>query len=1249
MTMFPTTISATAGALKDRTDGTWMYLTTLPTRTSADVWVNHGRYIRNFTYGGGWLFHDADKSPYVVTPWLMPNAVPYGIMQTYDEIPWDNYDKISPSPDTPITSRWWEWLDQNAKRRVNLLIILDYLVGNYTPTAEGIDKSWAVHGTKRMANTSTEYKEWLKGLEGKRIGFGIHGYHHDYPWQWEFRSVTNTTWIDLTWNQLYQDFKILGLSNNSLLHFKAAGFRMQPHGLEILTKYGVKILHVAFERGYEPLYQVYVDSYGRKLVLVIYGLSPDGELAGGKEVSYVYNALKSNLTNLGLVNLGGHFLINDTLYNDFNSVFTQVETYFGDNLDYFLVEEISNYWHEVLLPLEYTYNTTTIEKTTNDSRLTLKIINPPYSVNKGLVHNSTISPSSFILYAPNVQTLDFLFTRLSGYAQLSNMVFSANRMSFLLNAPSETTSTTKIYCSDKGEPKAVYATNGNLTWSYNASTKILTLNLLHYGPPAEMVVDWKVADLNALMFDEFHKWDAMMTRYISINGSLVEYYDYSRAPNYSKLTLANPLTYFNALISFYEATNDEYYLTKLKAMIDAYIEGSGPNGFYTFDCYKGEIFYVWYYRYDIPPIREADFSAMTVMGSGVSAVWLHQKTGEQKYKNLADRIARESYGLAIVNNATDMAWKHNYCFNGTEEDAKIGVNRQTSIAYFYSIYAKYINSTYASYIPKILNWAWRAQLASGGLSYDIGQTSESKPYTALSLWYALKAYSNIPEQFSESLKTKMNSSITWLLRVSGAQYYLENHIISSVLVLAVKSGFISSPTSDYLAKTKTYVYGSLKLARYAEKGFDVALNDYSTGYRWQVLFMGALFSTYPLPSNLNIFTLPKISFEEYQTGRYYWQGWAIQPSPTMTARFYVGDSYGQTGWDPYPFIVLASHKAGIATRSITERGYYFQTWTNYTDTKVLTYFYPTTVIFGNVTGPSRILILSFFPADARLRVENGTIYNLGDMGNGTQLFGNDFLLWRNSTSMKSRQTIFVHSPKTNMYNFTRYANRIILTSDASDYNITVSYLGNWAKISSLEDAFSLMQNITDTYHSLTPLTLTTILSHYKDLVDSKSPLAPWWDTYKNSVSTNVKLIAHNNPEKVSLTSWDYGNQRLTFTVSAPSGITSTTKVYCGDNGEPKAVYATNGTVSWSHNTATKVLTLNVTHDSPTRILVYWKFPGDIDGDGYVGSADFSILAGAYGSSNGDPVFKPEADIDGDDYIGSADFSILAGDYGKTYD
>ncbi len=127
----------------------------------------------------------------------------------------------------------------------------------------------------------------------------------------------------------------------------------------------------------------------------------------------------------------------------------------------------------------------------------------------------------------------------------------------------------------------------------------------------------------------------------------------------------------------------------------------------------------------------------------------------------------------------------------------------------------------------------------------------------------------------------------------------------------------------------------------------------------------------------------------------------------------------------------------------------------------------------------------------------------------------------------------------------------------------------------------------------------------------------------------------------------YSDNKLMITVSAPTDQTSTTKVCCGDARKPVAIYTANGTLTPSYATSTKILTLNVTHASPTRISVYWKLPCDIDNDGDVDVDDFSVLAGAYGYSSGHPAYNPEADIDGDGDVDYDDFIILAGNYGEN--
>lgn len=59
------------------------------------------------------------------------------------------------------------------------------------------------------------------------------------------------------------------------------------------------------------------------------------------------------------------------------------------------------------------------------------------------------------------------------------------------------------------------------------------------------------------------------------------------------------------------------------------------------------------------------------------------------------------------------------------------------------------------------------------------------------------------------------------------------------------------------------------------------------------------------------------------------------------------------------------------------------------------------------------------------------------------------------------------------------------------------------------------------------------------------------------------------------------------------------------------------------------------------IEFFAPLPGDIDGDGEVGPGDFSALATAFLSADGDPNWNPDADLDGDGEVGPGDFSILA--------
>ncbi len=70
-------------------------------------------------------------------------------------------------------------------------------------------------------------------------------------------------------------------------------------------------------------------------------------------------------------------------------------------------------------------------------------------------------------------------------------------------------------------------------------------------------------------------------------------------------------------------------------------------------------------------------------------------------------------------------------------------------------------------------------------------------------------------------------------------------------------------------------------------------------------------------------------------------------------------------------------------------------------------------------------------------------------------------------------------------------------------------------------------------------------------------------------------------------------------------------------------------------------------NSLTDGFVFITIPGDADGDVDVDYDDFIILAGAYGSSEGEAAYDQRADFDHDKNIDYDDFIILAGNYGKT--
>lgn len=695
-------------------------------------------------------------------------------------------------------------------------------------------------------------------------------------------------------------------------------------------------------------------------------------------------------------------------------------------------------------------------------------------------------------------------------------------------------------------------------------------------------------DLNSLMFSKYQEWDAALTRWASINGSLSDPYDRAQAaPGWNNATLSG-MGSLLPMISFYETTHDEYYLRKIQFFVDKMIEESWFKT--TSDI--GEIYYVPSYWY---AGKERDTSGMKTMWFATAAVKLYQWTGLTKYKQLADDVASQSMNLVVVNNVTDMAWSWAYHKLRDLTNAQIGVNRQTSTALFYSLYGSVINSTFSTYVPKIVNWVWRSQLASGGLAYSIGLTSADIPYSAFCLAKALYAYQYASNQFDTILRTKMNSTLTWLRTgIHGGNNFNYNniYIIASAYVLAVKTGFYT-PTQSFLDTTKTVIYTALQMINVREKGHVTTFDDFAFGYRWAEYYNSYFFSTYPLSTNLQTYTQPVFAYEPLSSSRVKLIGAGFQY--IYGNQYLYGDLNLMNGIYQQSYITTyVAYKSGTYTRNVTAEPGYLKAWANSTSprVKVLQYWYPSYTTFANVTGNGSPRIFLAFVTNAIVRVSNGTVYDLSNMNNGTRVLSNDFMIVRNVTSLE-KETQFIYTPNTSRWNFTRFASKIILESTSlTNYQITAMGLITWDLFgANITKVYGTMKNLVIAHHSQTPVPYDTQISLWRTELNKIEPQATWLDTYKSATNSEVRLIAHSNPEKVLITDWAYTPHRLDLTIEAPSGTNSSTKIFCGEDAKPETTSVKNGVLAWNYDASVNTLTLNVTHSGVAEITVNWKITG----------------------------------------------------------
>lgn len=694
----------------------------------------------------------------------------------------------------------------------------------------------------------------------------------------------------------------------------------------------------------------------------------------------------------------------------------------------------------------------------------------------------------------------------------------------------------------------------------------------------------ETVDLNNLLKTKFDEWMAWLTRRLSLNGTTSDIFDYSRIMIGSNIntTLSFP-SFLLALTYMFEGTNDEFYLSKLQTFIDGTIDNSIN---YVTVSEIGQVFFPVSYYFNG---SDHDTGSIYPGIFGYIATKLFLWTGDSRYKNMADRIASESYDkLAVVKNDTDVAWSWAYYKNRDITNAKRGVNRQAFFAWFYALYGNQINSTFTPFVGRIINWIWRAQLSDDSLAYSISGTAPNPWYTAFSVWATANAHLIDPSSFSTALSDKIKNTLVWLNTQYPAKYeYQRLYFLVPALLTALKSNFFATGVSAI--RTKSMLYIALKSMHFTNKGFISRLDGYSFGFRWHQLVVSGLFTVYPLSDfSLDMSQFNPVTTYQYATGKHKLNGWTggIFASYIKDGSDYHGSNifhsngrllcFNPAGWQPVPTSV-----------SITNNTYYINVHSVYALYALEYYVYPVGVFVGDITGTTTGEIVLDNSANWRIRVANGSEWQLTGLTSGNVYnFGTKMLVYLNDTDPANRRSFFVKGPSSNwMYSFISPWLRLNFSQAETNYRIIYAEIECFGHL--IKDAgtmFSVLESLADKHDTTQPVSFETSFDAYSSKITELEPDATWKALYESAQSSPVKLIGHNLPEKVSLTAWSYGSDKLTLSISAPSGTVSTTKVYVGDKGEPKNI---SGATTMSYNSETKIVTIDVLHSGPQEIILHW--------------------------------------------------------------
>ena len=758
-------------------------------------------------------------------------------------------------------------------------------------------------------------------------------------------------------------------------------------------------------------------------------------------------------------------------------------------------------------------------------------------------------------------------------------------------------------------------------------------------------------NLNALMFERWEQWDALLTRWMDTNGTLVDLYDRSRreAGHTSNVTLSTIGGYLVALTNMYEQTSDARYLAKLRCFVDKFIsedwfyrDGSGG---------AGTIFYppLWYYDGD-----ERDLSPIAVGWIGYVVLKLHLWTAQASYLELATRIASESYDkLTAVNNATDLAWSSAYYSTRTAAQAMQGVNRNSMLVPFYVLYGKNFNSTFTTVIPRMLHWQRRAQLASGGFRYTIGTGIEDAFYSALMMVEWLKGYAIDPTPFA-SYVSNITNTLMWL---ENRDYNWNYYKIA--VAAALEAGLKNSFSIVNATRLQTRTYMVLQLLNYTLFGQHGALNQRALGWRWAQFGLGSLFSIYPLTQPNFDTSIPETLLSNSPSGHDRLLSTKLSLGSMMFSLRDTADFWGVEDYVPgcgaYPFFTVFGRNQGSDPKQTFGGSNYYvnSTWAYGSGNTLKTYVYATGLIVHDLIGTRNLTLFGLQTTCCwKVWTSNGSVYDIKDLAGTERILSNAIMLQHDTSS---RVLSYYYTPNTSWDIVSSGGYQALQTTLTNARVLEVSFYWYAADVVTPEYVFSAMRKYENCLTETMPLSFEEMVTAYKQVKEEYGELQ-WhtidWETKYDSMvnpadPSEPRLIMHNRPQQVNIVTWSYSNNRLVFQINASAGTTTTTKVYVGDKGQPRSV---SGASSWNYDSESAILTIVALHSDPVTITVGWRLQGDIDGDGRVDASDLSLLREAFGSTGGPPPdtnWSPEADFNEDNKISVVDLHMLGKKYGET--